>query len=536
MHTVSEWTLQTAGPRGTESEDFTGFGLLLRLGLRRDRVMIAVWLVLLTAMAYASAATTPTLFDSEESRVLLATSLNSQTAVVALYGPILDVTSVGEIAMAKMTVLYALAPAILMVILVRRHTRTEEESGRAELVGAGVIGRGSPLAAAVGQALAVSAMLGLLVSTADILGGLPVLGSIWFGLAWVGTGAVATGVAAVAVQLSPSSRTCASIAAAVLGVCYLVRAVGDASGWTWLSWVSPLGWNTQLSAWQDPRAWVVALYAGLSVALLNVAWVLRSRRDLGSGIIAPRPGPTGSSIASPLGLMARTQRTSLALWSVSVAGVAVLFGVISPGLDDMMRRAGGVEILDRLGGAMIAAVLSVVAIVISSYSIIVVNQVAADETSDRAELVLSTAASRRSWFLATVATAGLGGVWLLSLTGIGLWVGYGLAGGQSAWRALPAALTWIPVVWTVAGVGLVGYGLRASWAVFGWVALGLSMLVTLVGELAAFPGWVVNLSPYSLIARYPVEEVDWVVEIALVAVTGALVAAAWLRFRSRDIG
>ena len=50
--------------------------------------------------------------------------------------------------MTKLTVLYAVFVALLVLVLVRRHTRGEEEAGRAELIGATVVGRGALLAAA----------------------------------------------------------------------------------------------------------------------------------------------------------------------------------------------------------------------------------------------------------------------------------------------------------------------------------------------------------------------------------------------------
>lgn len=102
--------------------------------------------------------------------------------------------------MSKLTVLYALFSAILYVVLVRRHTRVEEETGRAELAAGNAIGRNAPLAAVALECGAVAFALGFLVAVADMAGGLPVAGSMWFGVSWLGTGLVATGVAAVACQ------------------------------------------------------------------------------------------------------------------------------------------------------------------------------------------------------------------------------------------------------------------------------------------------------------------------------------------------
>lgn len=518
---------------------FAGTSLLVRQHLRRDRVIVPVWMLVMMVLSYASAAATADLFSTTADQVRLATSINEQPALRALYGPILDPHAVGELSMSKLTVLYAMAASILFVILVRRHTRVEEESGRAELVGATVVGRDAPMAAAVGECLALATALGILVSLAAIAGGLEVAGSCWFGLTWVGTGWVTTAAAAVACQLSASARTCAAIAAGMLGGAYAVRALGDGFRATWLSWLSPLGWNTQLRAWSDPRGWVLLLYPALCAALLLAARILRSHRDLGSGLLAARPGRVEGAtwLASPLGLSLRVHRSTLALWSVAVGGLGVAFGAMAPGLDDVIESVGGgQELIDRLGGAMIAAVLSVVAMVITCFGITVVAHAAGDESGGRVEIVLATGASRGRWFAATALTAVGGASWLLLLAGLTLAIGYAAAGGHDPGSSIAAAVAWIPAVALVIALALLGWALRAAWSVLGWVALGVFLLLTLVGELLELPDWLVRLSPYSAVPNYPAQAWAWPPLIALTVLTAAVVAAAWWRFPSRDIG
>ncbi|MSZ76360.1 MAG: hypothetical protein F2667_04540, partial [Actinobacteria bacterium] len=122
--------------------------LLLRLDLRRDRVLAVAGASAFALMTYVSASATGALFDTPEERLRVASSLNGQPGLLALYGPILDPTSRGELAMSKLTVLYALLSTVLYVAVLRRHTRTEEETGRAELVAGTAVGRNAPLAAA----------------------------------------------------------------------------------------------------------------------------------------------------------------------------------------------------------------------------------------------------------------------------------------------------------------------------------------------------------------------------------------------------
>jgi polyether ionophore transport system permease protein len=512
----------------------TGSALLLRQHLRRDRIIVPVWMGALVLMAFASASATETLFGTVQDRVRIAALVNDQAGLVALYGPILDPRSVGELAMSKLTVLYALFSCVLYVVVVRRHTRVEEESGRAELVAGTSTGRSAPLVAAVAEGAGVAVVLGMLVAAADALGGLPVAGSLWFGLAWAGTGLVATGTAAVACQLSPSARTCGAIAAALLTGAFAVRALGDAvDRLHWLSWLSPLGWNTQLRAWSDPRWWVPLLHVGLAAALVLAAQGMRAHRDLGSGLVEARPGRPGSTMASPWSLAVRLHRTSLVLWTVGAATMSLLFGAMAPGFDDLLSTGAGRELVDRLGGAFIAALLPIAAMAVTAFPVSVVTRVTRDEAEGRAELALASGASRAQWFAAPALLGALAATWLLAVCGVSLWAGYRAAGGGATTPALAAALGWAPAVWVVVGVALVGLAARAGWV--GWAALVGFVTLTLVGELLELPGWLVRLSPYSALPAYPVVAWDWTPFAVLVLVAAALTAGAGRWFAHRDV-
>ena len=103
------------------------------------------------------------------------------------------------------------------------------------------------------------------------------------------------------------------MAFAVLGAAFLLRAIGDtASGLSWLSWLSPIGWAERFRPFAGERWAVLLLPVALLVVLLAAAAALLVRRDLGAGVLAgpprarppPRPGcearsawPGGSSAA-----------------------------------------------------------------------------------------------------------------------------------------------------------------------------------------------------------------------------------------------
>jgi len=528
------------------TQAWTGAGPLARTALRRDRVLVGVWMLVLVGVCYASAAATESLYPGMADRVSAATAINASPAVVALYGPVVDVRSLGELSMTKMTVLYAVFVALLFMVLVRRHTRAEEESGQAELLGGTAIARGAPLAGAVIEAAGIAVALGLLAGLADIAGGLPVVGSLAFGASWAGIGLVTTGLTAVACQLSASSRTCAAIAGGAMGALFLVRAVGDTSA-PWLSWLSPFGWATKLHAWSGTRWWVLLLYVATSALLVALAQALRSRRDLGSGMLAPRPGPaTGSPrLADALALSLRLHGPMVLTWTVAMAVVGVVLGSIAPNIGSMLDSPAARDMIERLGGrgaledTLIAAELSMVAVIVTCFAITVVGHGGADERDGRTEQVLATATSRSRALVATLVVALVGATWLLAVTGLAVTLGYGTAAGRlgdTFGRILPAALAQAPAVWLVTAMAVAAYTLRSRWAVLGWVFLVAFLTFGQLGELLRLPQWVIDLSPYVHVPKMPVESFTAGPSLVLTGIAAVLLAGSWLRYRTRDIG
>jgi ABC-2 type transport system permease protein len=517
--------------------------LLLRLAWRRDRIMIGVWYGILLLVLLASAASTATVYASPADRVQAAQAINASPGLVALYGPILDVHSEGELAMTKMTVVYAVLVALMLLFVVRRHTRLDEENGQAELLGGTAITSRGPLAAALTFGAGVALLLGLLAAVVNAASGLPAAGSVAFGACWAGTGLVATGLTALACQISPSARTCAAIAASAIPALFVLRAVGDTTDASWLSWLSPFGWNTQLRAFSGTRWWVLLLYVAAAAALAGVAWAVRGGRDLGSGLVEPRPGPaTGSPrLADAIALSLRVHAPMLVGWTVGIAVLGLVFGAISPSFD-AFDSPNIEKLLQRLGGAgafrdtLLGAVVSVVALIVTCFAIAVVNHGGADEQDGRTEQVLATATSRSRAFLATAVVA-IGGVtWLLAVAGLTLAIGVGSSSDHSFGRLVASPIAQAPAVWTVTALCLLCYALRSRWAVLGWGLVVLFATLGQIGELLQLPDWTLQLSPYTHSPVMPLQPFELGPALALSGIAAAVLVAAWLRFRDRDIG
>ena len=114
-------------------------------------------------------------------------------------------------------------------------------------------------------------------------------------------GFVFAGVSAVASQLTAHGRTASALGMAVLGVAFLLRAIGDVSGpqsTSVLTWLSPFGWAQATAAYVDTRFWPLAVGFVVTAGLVALAFWLVGRRDVGTGLVAERLGPPGGDRAA----------------------------------------------------------------------------------------------------------------------------------------------------------------------------------------------------------------------------------------------
>ena len=146
---------------------------------------------------------------------------------------------------------------LMSILLVVRHTRAEEETGRAELVGAGVVGRHAPLAAAL-----ITAALAEPRARRDRRArrrSPPASASPARSRSAPLRGrrrSCSPRVAAAAAQIAESARGANGLAIGVLGGAFALRAVGDA-GPHWLAWLSPLGWAQAMRPYGGERWWLI---------------------------------------------------------------------------------------------------------------------------------------------------------------------------------------------------------------------------------------------------------------------------------------
>lgn len=529
--------------------DLVGTWALVRLALRRDRILLPVWLVIFVAMAASSAAATVDIYPTLESRVLAAQGLNGSQSLVALYGRIYDPTSLGAIALWKMGGIGTIFVAVLAITLVVRHTRAEEEAGRLELVGATVVGRAAPLTAGLLVVIGANVVLAILTAIGLVGAGLPVDGSFAFGLAWAGVGIAFAAIAAVTAQLTRSARAATGIASGFLGFVYVLRAVGDTASQTgprWLTWLSPIGWGQQFRAYEGNRWWVLLITLGFTVAVTAVAYVLAARRDLGAGLLPDRPGPAvaAPSLRTSLALAWRLQRGALFGWVAPFALLGLVFGNIASHFGDFASSQQAQDFITKMGGetvlvdAYIRICLSVMGLAASAYGIQAAMRLRSEEAGQRAETILATATGRIRWAWSHIAVAIVGTALLIVVGGAGAGLSHGaqIHDMGRGLGVLGGALAQVPAACVLTGIVVLAFGFAPRLIAAGWVALVAFVLLGEFGPVFGFDQWVMDLSPFTHVPKIP--GTGWTVWplIALTAVAVLLVGAGLAGFRRRDVG
>ncbi len=551
--TTQRRTDAARGPRSDSGDALVGTGVALRFMLRRDRVRLPAWTLGLTALMAYFANALPMIFGDEDALETLTVFVtNPAMALIGGRGYGFDDITLPRFLVGMYGVFVMLGAALMNITTISRHTRAEEQAGRAELVRANVVGRHAQLTAALVLAAGMNVVLAVLTGAALVGSAMdpqPASSAFLFAASIAAAGLAFAGVAAVTAQLSPYSRAASGTAGAVLGAAFAVRGLGDMSaaqdgGLGWLSWLSPLGWAQQTAPFTHDRWWPLALPVLLFVVLAAVAYVLQGRRDLGAGLLPDRLGAAHAPdwLAGPLALAYRLQRPSLIGWSVGVLVAGIAFGAFAQPMEEGVAGMPD-EIVDLMGGSgeIIEGYLGFMglyfALMVTAYALLSVQGLRGEELGVRTEPVLATPVSRSGWLWSWCAVTALGALWLLLLAGIG--EGLGAAATVGDWRLFgPTVLGHVahaPEVWFFLGLGAAVYAAAPRLVGVVWVAFALAVVLSLFGPMLEPPQVLLDLSPFQHVGQHPAEAVSWAAAAVLAIGGPALVAVGTAAFRRRDL-
>ena len=515
--------------------------------VRRDRFRLIIWIAVVVVISTATYSAYEGLYPTMESRQGLQAQLGASPSLALLYGPAFDLMNAGRVHRLAGRALYSSAVGDL-----RDLDCGPTDPGRG----------GRPTSGDAGQRCrrpVCDARSGAGRRRRHDCGrrpahgrGLDRLGSrcrrfAAFAGAVAACGMVFAAVAAVAVQLGSYSRAANGIALGTLGLAFVVRGWGDATDHPWASWLSPMGWVSQVRAFAGNRWEVFALFAGVFVVLLSVAALLVRRRDVGMGLIQPREGRAEAPVTlhGVFGLAWRMQRGLLIGWAVAFVAFGVILGLSATAFDELIGdNEQAKQIIERMGGTGQLSILYVAAImpIIGVIAVLYGEGRHLRDWTEETEGRSSTAGhpvTRWRWLGSHLLMALGGSALLVILGGRGAIAAVASAtvpdGALGFWGGVPGALIQIPATWLIIAISAALVGVAPRFTGFGWVAAGVALAITWLGAALGLPDAALKVSPFENLPRVPGHELTASPLLIISALVIALLAVAGVGPRLRRL-
>ncbi len=511
-----------------------------------------VWGYVFGAFIASSAWSYSSIYRTQAQRNALAATFGDNKATIALFGPAPALQTVGGFTVFKASMTLMIVGAIWGLLTSSRLLRGEEDAGRWDILLSGGTTRGRAAMQALGgfavSALVLWTLTSLITSIAGVSSKVDIAPgpALFFALALVSPALMFLAVGALTSQLAPTRRQAAGCAAAVLGLSYCLRLVGDAGiGLHWLSWLSPLGWCEQLAPLTESNPWPLLLIGGFTVLVGGTAVRLAASRDVGASVFSDRPDRPADLrlLDSALGLSVRLTWAVDMAWLIALAIFGLLLGLVAKGAGATLSGSSLRETFDKLGatGGGVAAYLGVTFLIVSVLIAFVaagqIGSARSEESEGRLDHLVVRPLSRVRWLSGRLCLALVllvtGGV----LAGVCTWLGAATQhSGVRVDSVLGAGLNAVIPAVLLLGLGalFLGFWPRAAtiaiYAVLAW-----SLLIELVGGIGAVSHWLLDTSVFHHVASAPAVPPNWAVDAVLAAIGLIAAMAGLLGFRRRDL-
>jgi ABC-2 type transport system permease protein len=520
---------------------------VLRLYVRLTRRGVLLLALGMAAYVLVEAIAFVQTYPDEASRLRLA-EFGDQPAVRMLQGIPHAVETVGGFVVWDGGWFMQSIIGVWAVLTTSRLLRGEEESGRAELVGAGPVPASQVMNSALLIVLVGCLAAGLASFATIVVPSGDVLGAALFGAGLTGFGVVMASATAVASQLVAVRRHAAGLGAAFLGVAFILRMIANsADDRLWVGWLSVYGWMDRLRPFGDNNVDVLAVYVVGSAAMVGLAIALRARRDMGAALLA-REGDVHARpllLNTPIRFAWRLTWGVLLAWVVGTAFYSFFMGSLMKAMGEVLADDPAYEQYMELLGltkedvtiGMVAFMAVVVGLVISLYAAWRVGAVRAEEDAERAEHLLTRPLTRRRWLGGHLLLGLFSVVLLVVVNGLATWFGGAITdAGVSATDAVAAVANALPVILLFGGLAVAMFGLAPRLTIA--VPVGgvvVSYILSFIGPALDFPGWLTGLSPFYHLALVPLEDYALTQGLVMTAIAVAATAVGAVAFSRRDL-
>lgn len=505
--------------------------------------------VFATATGFNGLAATPA------QRKVVLDALASNVGLKALLGDTGNLDTAAGFVDWRVIGVMSMVTAVWALLVATRTLRGEEAAGRWELsltgptnaaraTGAAIVGLGSSVLAMCVTVTAITAVLG-----ARHDAGFDLAHSTLFGLAVISGPVQFLAVGAVTSQVMATRARAAGLAAAVFGVVFMLRALGDAAPSAhWLAYLSPLGWVEQLHPLGDPQPlWLIPI-SSLTLVLCALAVVLASRRDLGASMIADSDSvsPRTRLLNTPVLLAFRLARAGIISWLGATMLAAALYGSFARSAgkafasSDMLKRFAGklAGQAQQVGARTFAGVIFLMIMtLLMAYVASAMSHVRETEAEGYLDNLLVRRVGRLQWIGGQTAIITIVVLLAGALSGLAFWAGAASQdAGLGVYDLILAGFNATAPAMLVLGATIFVFGvLPRATAVLGYALLAWAFLLEMLGSAINFNHWLMDTSVLHHIALAPAATPHWRIVGTYLAIGLVLAMAGAWRFTRRDL-
>ncbi len=492
----------------------------------------------------------PTVADRQK----VGATFSNNIGIKVLLGPIHNPSSIAGYVVWNTLAVMVMIGAIWAFLLATKMFRGEEEAGRSELLLSGqTTARRAAVNILAGLCSSLVVFYVILAVAFSLVGkyhavNISVGDSLFYALVVIGGVLVFMMLGALTSQLMPTRSRAASVAAAIFGISYVLKAIGDVTSAHWLLWLTPLGWIENVRPLtSDKPIWLLPTFA-LALLLGSLSVYYAGKRDLGASTFADKDmaKPRNKLLNSTLGLAVRLTRTASLSWLVAIGIMAIIYSSLSKSVSqafDQSKTAS--NILNRLSHQdHIAGVLAFLGVVfllqmtlMMCYAASSAATIRREEANGYLDNLLVRPVSRLRWLLGRIglslSVVILGGL----VSGIGAWLGMlGQNDGISFSSLIQAGVNIIFPVLFIFGVGIFTLGVRpriTSFLAYGLIAW--SFLIDMLSSGININHWIIDTSILNHMAFAPAATPDWSVNIILAVIALILGLIGIIAFNQRDL-
>jgi ABC-2 type transport system permease protein len=204
-------------------------------------------------------------------------------------------------------------------------------------------------------------------------------------------------------------------------------------------------------------------------------------------------------------------------------------------LRDIVNRLGGSQALEN---SFITIAFSFLAVAAAALAISATLRLHQEETAQRGEIIVAEAVGRARWAVSHLTFAIAGSAVAMLATGFVAGLVYGIAAADVPGKlraVLGVAAMQLAAIWMLAAVTMALFGLRPRFTPVAWGVLVGFVAVYLLGSIAGFPHWLLDLVPFTHTQRVPGEQFRVAPVVWLLLIDAALIAVGLAAFRRRDL-